>query len=64
MKQGLQIKERTGYIIQDRTIYEDAYIFAGNLHEMGLMSSRDFDTYMRIFDLSANLIPTPTCSST
>ena len=59
MKQGMQIEERTGYIIQDRTIYEDAYIFAGNLHEMGLMSSRDFDTYMRIFDLSANLIPTP-----
>ena len=59
MKQGLQIKETKGYVIQDRTIYEDAHIFAGNLHEMGLMSSRDFNTYMKIFDLSANLIPTP-----
>lgn len=38
MKQGLQIKETKGYVIQDRTIYEDAHIFAGNLHEMGLMS--------------------------
>ena len=59
IRQGLLIKETSGYIIQDRTIYEDAYIFAGNLHEMGLMSSRDFDTYMKIFDLSTNLIPTP-----
>lgn len=59
MRQGLQIKETSGYIVQDRTIYEDAYIFAENLHEMGLMSSRDFETYMKIFDLSANLVPTP-----
>lgn len=59
MKQGMLIKETSGYIVQDRTIYEDAYIFAGNLHEMGLMSSRDFQTYMKIFDLSANLVPTP-----
>lgn len=46
-------------IIQDRTIYEDAYIFAGNLHEMGLMSSRDIDTYMRIFRLVTHLVPKP-----
>ena len=59
IKQGLWIKESQGYIIQDRTIYEDALIFANNLHEMGLMSSRDFDNYMNIFDLSKNLIPTP-----
>ena len=59
IKQGLWIRESQGYIIQDRTIYEDALIFANNLHEMGLMSSRDFDNYMNIFDLSKNLIPTP-----
>lgn len=59
IKQGLWINESQGYIIQDRTIYEDALIFANNLHEMGLMSSRDFDNYMNIFDLSKNLIPTP-----
>ena len=35
-------------IFQDRTIYEDAHIFAANLHEMGLMTSRDFATYMKI----------------
>ncbi len=47
------------HIFQDRTIYEDAYIFAGNLHQMGLMSSRDFGTYMNLFDISSNLIPKP-----
>ena len=46
-------------IIQDRTIYEDAHIFAYNLHEMGLISSRDFATYMKIFHLTTNLIPQP-----
>lgn len=46
-------------IFQDRTIYEDAHIFAANLHEMGLMTSRDFATYMKIFDLTTNLIPQP-----
>ena len=46
-------------IFQDRTIYEDAHIFADNLHRMGLISSRDFATYMKIFDLPPNLIPQP-----
>lgn len=46
-------------VFQDRTIYEDAHIFASNLHEMGLMASRDFATYMRIFNLTTNLIPKP-----
>ena len=46
-------------IFQDRTIYEDAHIFADNLHEMGLMSSRDIETYMKIFRLITTLIPRP-----
>ena len=46
-------------IFQDRTIYEDAHIFADNLHRMGLISARDFATYMKIFDLTTNLIPQP-----
>jgi deoxyadenosine/deoxycytidine kinase len=46
-------------VIQDRTIYEDAEIFAPNLHEMGLMSSRDFETYHSLFDLMGKLIQTP-----
>ncbi|MCM1151504.1 MAG: deoxynucleoside kinase [Alistipes sp.] len=50
---------RSGIIFQDRTIYEDAHIFAGNLHEMGLMSSRDIETYMKIFRLITTLIPRP-----
>ena len=53
----LAMKEEN--VFQDRTIYEDAHIFASNLHEMGLISSRDFATYMRIFDLTTNLIPQP-----
>ena len=48
-----------GDIFQDRTIYEDAHIFATNLHEMGLMSTRDIETYMKIFRLVTTLIPKP-----
>jgi len=44
------IQQGKKHIIQDRTIYEDAYIFAENLHEMGLMTSRDYNNYSAIFD--------------
>ena len=46
-------------VFQDRTIYEDAHIFADNLHKMGLMSSRDFDTYMKIFSIQCDAVPKP-----
>lgn len=46
-------------IVQDRTVYEDAYIFATNLHESGLMSTRDFQTYMQVFELSNGLARKP-----
>ncbi len=46
-------------IIQDRTIYEDAYIFAPNLHSMGLMSTRDFENYFALFNLMSSLIQPP-----
>ena len=46
-------------IFQDRTIYEDAHIFAGNLHQMGLMTGRDYQTYMKVFNVSSNMIPKP-----
>lgn len=59
IQQAMQILNEGNDLIQDRTIYEDAYIFAANLHEMGLMSSRDFDTYMKIFDLSTKMISKP-----
>jgi len=50
---------REGMIVQDRTVYEDAHIFADNLHEMGLMATRDIETYMGIFRLVTELIPRP-----
>lgn len=46
-------------IVQDRTIYEDARIFAPNLHAMGLMSSRDFENYSDLFDLMMSLVKAP-----
>lgn len=46
-------------IIQDRTIYEDAYIFAPNLHSMGLMSTRDFQNYESLFQLMSEFIKPP-----
>ncbi|MBR2975505.1 MAG: deoxynucleoside kinase [Alistipes sp.] len=46
-------------VVQDRTIYEDAHIFAANLHSMGLMTSRDFDTYMKMFNIEQDLLPRP-----
>ena len=46
-------------LIQDRTIYEDAYIFAPNLHSMGLMSTRDFENYFTLFNLMISLIKPP-----
>ena len=53
------LSEGSENVFQDRTIYEDAHIFVGNLHQMGLMSGRDFGTYMKIFDISSDLIPKP-----
>lgn len=46
-------------VIQDRTIYEDAFIFAPNLHAMNLMSKRDFDNYLGLFNLMNGLIKAP-----
>ncbi|MBK6609732.1 MAG: deoxynucleoside kinase [Sphingobacteriales bacterium] len=45
-----KIRQATRPVIQDRTIYEDANIFAPNLHEMGLMTQRDFSTYLTLYD--------------
>lgn len=59
IRQSIDALKGGGDVIQDRTIHEDAHIFAANLHEMGLMSSRDFATYMNIYDLSNELIRTP-----
>jgi deoxyadenosine/deoxycytidine kinase len=55
----LLIRKSGKTVIQDRTIYEDAYIFAPNLHSMNLMSTRDFDNYTQLFELMNSLIPSP-----
>ena len=58
-QQILDIRKSGKTIIQDRTIYEDAEIFAPNLHSMGLMSTRDFKNYKKLFDLMVSLIHPP-----
>lgn len=59
LKQLLDIQNSDATIIQDRTIYEDAYIFAPNLHEMGLMSRRDFENYSQFFTTIKKMIKAP-----
>lgn len=54
-----EIKESQKNVIQDRTIYEDAYIFAPNLHSMGLMTTRDFENYFSLFNLMESFISAP-----
>jgi len=57
--QILDIRKTGKTVIQDRTIYEDAFIFAPNLHAMGLMSTRDFENYFTLFNLLSSLIQPP-----
>lgn len=57
--QILEIQRSDKTVIQDRTIYEDAEIFAPNLHSMGLMSTRDFKTYSSLFQLMNKLLKAP-----
>jgi deoxyadenosine/deoxycytidine kinase len=54
-----QIRDSGKNVIQDRTIYEDAHIFAPNLHAMGLLTSRDFENYKSLFKLLDDLVPPP-----
>lgn len=58
-RQVKEIREKGKDVIQDRTIYEDAHIFAPNLHAMGLMPTRDFDNYLSLFDLMQSFIQGP-----
>ena len=55
----MEFREGGKDVIMDRTIYEDAYIFAPNLHAMNLMSKRDFDNYISLFNLNNSLIKAP-----
>lgn len=58
-RQILEIREKGKSVIQDRTIYEDAYIFAPNLHAMGLMTNRDFENYRSLFELMESVTEGP-----
>lgn len=57
--QIVDIHEKGKNVIQDRTIYEDAYIFAPNLHAMGLMTTRDFENYFSLFNSMDKAIKAP-----
>ncbi|MDR0618925.1 MAG: deoxynucleoside kinase [Bacteroidales bacterium] len=58
-RQILEIRKAGKSVVQDRTIYEDAYIFAPNLHAMGLMTSRDFDNYASLFEIMLPFLQAP-----
>ena len=58
-KEVVEIAQTSEVIVQDRTIFEDARIFAPNLHEMGMMSDRDFANYSDLFDLMMSLVELP-----
>lgn len=55
----VEISKSSETIIQDRSIFEDARIFAPNLHDMGMMSDRDFENYTELFDLMISLVNLP-----
>lgn len=58
-RQIIDIRSSGKTVVQDRTIYEDAYIFAPNLHAMNLMSSRDFQNYASLFELMSTFVKPP-----
>ena len=58
-RQVMDIRRSGDDIIQDRTIYEDAYIFAANLYDMGLMETRDYQNYQDLFELMSSFLQAP-----
>lgn len=58
-KDIIDISKSDAFVVQDRTIYEDARIFAPNLHDQGMMSDRDFENYQDLFDLMMSLVKMP-----
>ena len=59
LSQLIELKKKGKNVVQDRTIYEDAYIFAPNLHAMGLMTTRDFENYADLFSAMDEFITPP-----
>jgi deoxyadenosine/deoxycytidine kinase len=58
-RQNQEMSAKAHPTVQDRTIYEDAYIFAPNLHSMGLMTTRDFENYFSLFNLMDSFVKAP-----
>jgi deoxyadenosine/deoxycytidine kinase len=58
-RQVVEIRQMKKPVIQDRTIYEDAHIFAPNLHAMGLMPTRDYENYASLFELMMRFLQPP-----
>jgi deoxyadenosine/deoxycytidine kinase len=59
LKQTVELRKGEENVIQDRTIYEDAHIFAPNLYQMGLLYERDYRTYIDLFDITTSLVQSP-----
>jgi deoxyadenosine/deoxycytidine kinase len=59
LKSLLEIREGSASVIQDRTVYEDAYIFAPNLYDMGLMTKRDYENYSSFFESLKKMVKAP-----
>ena len=59
LNQIMEIRKSSKTVIQDRTIYEDAFIFAPNLHAMGLMTTRDYENYLQLFNTMMQFIKGP-----
>ncbi|MCD8202020.1 MAG: deoxynucleoside kinase [Prevotella sp.] len=59
LRDASEIGRTGGYVIQDRTIYEDAHVFARNLRQRQLMSQRDYDCYVQLFNLLTDRLPLP-----
>jgi deoxyadenosine/deoxycytidine kinase len=58
-RQLQEIRQMPKAVVQDRTIYEDAHIFAPNLHSMGLMTGRDYENYRSLFDAVSSMVQPP-----
>lgn len=59
LQQVLSLRENNENVVQDRTIYEDAYIFAPSIASLGLMEQRDYQNYLSLFELMASMVQAP-----
>jgi hypothetical protein len=63
-QQQLKIARQPGLIVQDRSLYEDAEIFAANLHRQGFIDARDWQTYRELYETMASVVPAPALPDT